>query len=151
MAELAAAQPSPMVVTVPRHQPRQRTVPFDHPTHQQLSCTDCHVAPVTMAPADSVRTCQACHADHHAPGRTCAACHRSDTTRTAHAPPVQAHVACGACHTTTTVTALVPSRSFCLTCHAAGQDHYPDRECSTCHFQRTPAELAPEIRRGGPT
>ncbi|HEX3274991.1 MAG TPA: hypothetical protein VHR43_09065 [Gemmatimonadales bacterium] len=149
--ELAAPRPASVVVTVPRREPRQRSVPFDHRTHQDLGCTDCHVAPVTMAPADSVRSCQACHADHHAAGRTCAACHRSAETRTAHARPVQAHVACAACHTESTVTALVPSRSFCLACHEPAQDHYPERECSTCHFQRTPAELAPDVRRGGPT
>jgi hypothetical protein len=101
-----------------------------------------------MAPADSVTSCAACHADHHAVNRTCATCHRSAETRTAHARPVQAHAACAACHSEATIAALVPTRSFCLACHEPQQDHYRERECSACHFLRTPAALEPELTRG---
>ena len=147
--ELAAPLPAQMAVTVPKHQPRRRTVSFDHATHGELACTTCHVTPVTLAPADSVRSCAACHTDHHAAGRACATCHRSAETREAHAPPVKAHERCTACHSEATVARLVPTRSFCLACHEPAQDHYPERECSACHFQRSPAELEPELRRGG--
>ncbi len=149
--KLAPARPVQVAVTVPRHQPRRRTVPFEHPEHASLACTACHVTPVTLAPADSVLSCAGCHADHHAADRTCATCHRSAGTREAHARPVQAHVACAACHTEATVARLVPTRSFCLTCHEPAQDHYAGRECSTCHFQRSPADLEPTLRGGGPT
>jgi hypothetical protein len=150
--ELETPLPAEVSVTVPKHQPRRRTVSFEHTAHRQVACADCHVKPVTLAPADSVLSCAACHVDHHAAGRTCAACHRSAETRQAHVRPVQAHVRCATCHSEATVAGLVPSRSLCLACHEAAQDHYPERECSACHFQRTPAELAPDLRRGaGPT
>lgn len=150
--ELQRSLPTQVAVAVPKHAPRRRTVGFEHTAHEKLACTKCHVTPVSLAPADSVRSCEACHADHHAAGRSCAACHRSAETREAHARPIQAHVACAACHTEATVARLVPTRSFCLACHEPEQDHYPARECSECHFQRTPAQLEPELRRGsGPT
>lgn len=149
--ELAAPLPVQMAVEVPRHEPRRRTVGFDHETHHEFACVDCHATPVSLAPADSVRTCEACHADHHAVGRACADCHRSSATWAAHKPPVLAHQACASCHTEATVAGLTPTRSFCLACHQPAVDHYPDRQCSACHFQRTPAELAPAMRRSGPT
>jgi len=143
--------PAQVAVQVPRHEPRRRTVAFDHATHDDFACAGCHVTPVSLAPADSVRTCEACHADHHKVGRSCATCHRSAATWAAHKPPVRAHQACESCHTEATVARLTPTRSFCLACHRPDVDHYPDRECSTCHFQRAPAELAPLMRRSGPT
>jgi len=148
-SELPTAVPEQMAVAVPKHDPRRRTVQFPHAAHDTLACTGCHVTQVTLAPADSVRTCVGCHAEHHADGRSCATCHRSAATREAHKRPVKAHVACAACHTEATVARLVPSRSFCLACHEPQQDHYEPEECSACHFQRSPAELEPQLRRGG--
>jgi hypothetical protein len=147
--ELEQAQPVQVAVTVDEHAPRRRTVEFAHGTHAKLACTGCHVTPVTLAPADSVRSCDACHADHHAEGRSCATCHRTVATLAAHRPPVRAHAACDACHAPTTVARLTPTRSFCLTCHEPARDHYPERECSACHFQRSPGELAPTLRGHG--
>jgi hypothetical protein len=103
--------------------------------------------PVTLAPADSVRTCASCHADHHAEGRACASCHRTDAISAPHEQPVEAHQACDACHTAATVARLVPVRSFCLTCHSAKVDHYAPKECAACHFQSSPAELQPRLQR----
>ena len=40
-------------------------------------CTTCHTTPVTMAPADSVVTCAACHDKHHTTSKNCAGCHRA--------------------------------------------------------------------------
>ncbi|HEU5169261.1 MAG TPA: hypothetical protein VFU46_01915 [Gemmatimonadales bacterium] len=147
--ELAATRPVQMAVAVPRHDRRRRTVQFNHAAHDTLACTSCHVTPVTLAPADSVRTCAGCHEKHHAQSRDCAACHRTARITPPHELPVQAHVACDACHTPATVARLVPTRSFCLACHKPQQDHYPPRECSACHFQRSPAELQPKLHRGG--
>ena len=147
--ELAATLPIQVAVAVPRHDRRRRTVQFPHAKHDTLACTGCHVTPVTMAPADSARTCAGCHANHHAESRDCAACHRTAEITAPHQLPVQAHAACDACHTPATVARLVPTRSFCLACHQPQQDHYQPKECSNCHFQRSPAELQRKLRRGG--
>jgi hypothetical protein len=63
--------------------------------------------------------------------------------------PVQAHIRCDACHTRATVARLVPTRSFCLVCHQTQQDHYSPKQCSACHFQRTPAELKARLVGAG--
>jgi len=145
--ELAQPRPVSVPVAVPRHLPRLRDVGFEHRPHEELQCTGCHTMPVSLAPADSVRTCASCHADHHAEGRACATCHRTDAISDPHEPPVQAHQACDACHTAATVARLVPVRSFCLTCHSTKVDHYGPKECAACHFQRSPAELQPRLQR----
>ena len=150
--ELPATLPVQVAVAVPRHDPRRRTVQFPHAKHDTLPCTGCHVTPVTMEPADSVRTCAGCHAKHHAESRDCSACHRTGAITAPHRMPIQAHTSCDACHTRATVARLVPTRSFCLACHQPQQDHYQPKECSTCHFQRTPAELQPRLTRvAGPS
>ena len=98
------------------------------------------------------RTCAGCHTEHHAESRDCAACHRTAAITAPHRMPIQAHTGCNACHTPATVARLVPTRSFCLVCHQPQQDHYQPKECSACHFQRTPAELQPRLTRaGGPS
>jgi hypothetical protein len=147
--ELAQPRPVSVRVAVPRHLPRPRDVGFEHGPHEKLQCTGCHTMPVSLAPADSVRTCASCHADHHAEGRACASCHRTDAISAPHEQPVQAHQACDACHTAATVARLVPVRSFCLTCHSAKVDHYAPKECAACHFQSSPAELQPRLQRTG--
>jgi hypothetical protein len=147
--ELAATLPVQVAVAVPRHDRRRRTVQFNHLKHDTLVCTTCHVTPVALAPPDSVQTCTGCHAKHHAESLDCAACHRTATIAAPHERPVKAHAACDACHTEATVIRLVPTRSFCLACHEPQLDHYPPRECSACHFQRSPAELLPKLRRQG--
>jgi hypothetical protein len=147
--QLAAPRPVQVAVAVPRHDRRRRTVQFPHAKHDSLSCTGCHVTPVTLEPADSAETCIGCHAKHHAESRDCATCHRTAAITAPHRLPVQAHTACDACHTPATVARLVPTRSFCLACHQPQQDHYQPKECSTCHFQRTPLELQPKLTRAG--
>jgi hypothetical protein len=137
-------------VAVPRHLPRPRDVAFEHGPHEKVECTECHSMPVSLAPADSVRTCASCHADHHAEGRDCASCHRTEQVMEAHQPPVDAHQACDQCHTASTVGALEPTRSFCLACHPAETDHYEQRECSTCHLQAEPEEYRPRLSGARP-
>jgi len=59
----------------------------------------------------------------------------------AHAPPVDAHVQCDACHDPSTVASLTPDRSFCLTCHQPQRvEHYEatGKECTICHFLSDP-------------
>ena len=63
---------------------------------------------------------------------------------------VDAHRACGECHTATTVAALEPTRSFCLACHPTENDHYEQKECSVCHLQATPGEYRARLTGGEP-
>lgn len=142
-AELAASTPVQVPIATGNRAPRSRQVGFAHASHEAVRCADCHTQPVTLAPSEAVRTCADCHADHHAADRACASCHSGGELRSAHADDLAAsHQACDACHTATTVAMLTPDRSFCATCHAAqGADHYPRRECTTCHFLKPPAEF----------
>ena len=146
--ELAAPVPVQVAVEVPKHERRRRTVGFEHEKHDTLACTNCHGAPVTLTPVDSARTCAGCHAQHHSQMRECATCHRTAAIVAAHKRPVDAHKGCDGCHTAGTVARLTPTRSFCLACHSPQQDHYAPRECSACHFQRSPGELQRQLRRG---
>ena len=155
-AERAAPVQASFGVRVQERAPRPRTVGFSHEAHAARTCVACHDVPVTLEAAPAVKSCSACHEDHHEAAMDCAACHRSEATRTAHearqlpgAPPA-AHRACSACHEEATVARLVPSRPFCLACHEADSDHYPARECATCHFQASPESLQSTLgARGG--
>jgi len=124
---------------------RARAVPFEHTEHDEFRCAECHMTPVTLAPSPEVLSCASCHERHHEPDRACATCHRTDATLTAHEPLEDAHENCTACHTETVVTALQPTRSFCLGCHEPSVDHYAPRECSACHFQSAPEALKPRL------
>ncbi len=139
-AQLAAPRSETVTVAVRDHAPVPRAVGFRHETHQRLRCVNCHTTSVTLAPADSVRSCSACHDDHHQAGRSCGTCHNVTATFAVHAPPANAHQGCDACHATQTIARLVPDRAMCLTCHAAQASHQPGRECSTCHFLADPAD-----------
>lgn len=136
-----------MRVTVATHQPRERPVMFAHPTHAAIRCTQCHVTAVSLATSDDVRRCADCHEDHHTAARNCVACHLTDTLRAAHGDdPDVSHRRCDACHAAATVQRLLPDRGFCLTCHSVKRtEHYPDRECTTCHMLSTPEEWRPKL------
>jgi len=153
--QLAATQTVQVSVTVPRHDPRSRTVGFSHERHDTLACTACHATAVSLAPADSALTCQGCHESHHQPGRSCATCHRTEATTEAitkaHLRPVTAHTRCDACHTPARIAELTPSRSFCLACHAPEVDHHAPAECTSCHFLTDPASYRPTLRGTGAT
>jgi len=148
--EIAPAHPATVRVSVPRESPRDRPVGFEHASHADISCTECHVTPVSLEPEEPVTTCTACHDDHHAAGLDCAACHRTEGIIEAHAPPIDAHRACDECHTAATVAALEPTRSFCLACHPSETDHYEQKECSVCHLQATPGEYRARLTGGEP-
>ena len=139
-----------MRVSVPRQSPRDRQVGFEHASHADIACNDCHVTPVSLEPEEPVATCSACHEDHHVAGRDCASCHRTESIVEAHAPPVDAHRACDDCHTATTVAALEPTRSFCLACHSSETDHFAQKECTVCHLQATPGEYRARLTGDGP-
>jgi len=140
----------PVIVTVPKHPPRPREVTFEHAEHQDVACKECHATPVTLAPSEPARACAACHEQHHTEADNCAACHAGGDLEAPHTPPIVAHQDCDACHTPARVAELTPSRPFCLTCHQpqAGADHYPARECTTCHLDATPAEWRSRLMGG---
>jgi hypothetical protein len=121
-----------------------RTVAFQHDVHRSEPCGTCHRAPNTVPP-DSIRTCVACHDQHHEAQRNCVTCHVPASTATAHTR--NTHTGCDACHTTARVAELIPGRSFCVTCHVAQRGHQPGRECSTCHFLVTPAQYRPRLMK----
>src|SRR5690606_3993614 len=133
----------------PPGDPRPRDVPFAHAEHDEFRCTECHVAPVTLAPSAEVQACASCHERHHEPGQDCAACHRTGATLAAHEPLADAHRDCTACHVEAVVERLEPTRSFCLACHAQSVDHYAPRECTVCHFQATPEAMQGRLTGSG--
>jgi hypothetical protein len=134
-------------ITTARHAPRPRTVPFQHARHTGLRCTDCHGEPVSLAPLDSVRNCSGCHVPHHESPRQCGSCHRQvAATAAGHKRRPDSHTGCDACHSERVVQELTPARTFCLSCHEPGADHYRERECSTCHLQATPEAYRARLR-----
>ena len=143
--EMVEAIPVTMRVAVPEQEPRPREVEFEHGEHREIACVQCHTTPVSLEPEEPVATCTACHDDHHVARRDCASCHRTDQVMDAHRPPVDAHQRCDRCHTSSTVGALEPTRSFCLACHPSETDHYEPRECSACHLQVEPEEWRPRL------
>ena len=143
---LTAAKPVGLLVKVGSHAAVSRPVGFKHERHRELACAQCHRPPET-APPDSVKSCTACHDQHHTARRDCLQCHNTPGTRTAHTRAT--HEGCAACHTPAHVAKLVPARSFCLTCHAPQREHQPGRECSTCHFLATPEQFRGRLMRAG--
>ena len=143
-----------ITVTVPKHDPRGRTVGYRHALHEKKKCTDCHVTPVTLMPSDSVLTCRSCHSDHHEAGRSCVTCHHTGAILAPHEPPVAPHYGCDRCHTPERIAVLVPARSLCLVCHSTMQDHNDPKPCTECHFLAPPEEfranLTTPARSGAP-
>jgi hypothetical protein len=143
---LARPRVTTVNVSVGNRLPVGRPVGFRHDRHARVACADCH-RPPGVTPPDSVRTCAGCHDQHHEAARDCLQCHNRAETPAAHARAQ--HAGCDACHTRARVAALVPTRTFCLTCHAKLREHQPGKECSTCHFLETPAEYQRHLVRGG--
>jgi hypothetical protein len=143
---LAAPYPSEVRVQVGARAPITRNVGFRHERHAKLACADCH-RPPEATPPDSVRSCTACHDQHHEEQRDCLQCHTRDT-KVAHSRAT--HVGCAACHAAARIAKLVPARSFCVSCHAKEREHRPGRECSSCHFFATPAEFRPRLLKPTP-
>ena len=145
-AEYAAPQRVTAVVTVPGQQPRPRPVEFLHAVHKQRVCTECHTTPVTLALSPAKAACSDCHDDHHTVDRACSSCHSASQPKTAHNTLDAAHQRCDACHTATTVARLTPTRDFCSTCHLEqAKTHYPQKECTACHFLTDPATYRSSI------
>ncbi len=136
--QVAAPRSIEVSVQVGARAPAARPVAFRHERHQRLGCSDCH-RPPNVVPPDSVRSCRACHDQHHRETSGCTQCHSRSETPAAHTRAT--HTGCDACHTPARIAGLVPARNFCLTCHEAQRAHQPARECSTCHFLETPEQF----------
>jgi hypothetical protein len=106
--------------------PVTRPLSFEHTRHASLECAKCHGSGDRKA---VTTTCTSCHADHHSAARDCASCH--PTARTGHDRTI--HDDCATCHSPTRFTAPAASRTLCVACHPAQRDHYPARECASCH------------------
>jgi len=121
--------------------PRSRALTFDHDVHGALDCTSCHRAAPLLTPTEP---CSTCHSEHHAEGVRCVSCH-TPPPPTAH--DVQAHLSCSGagCHRAPEVEAITDSRSVCVVCHQAQEEHEPGGNCVECHRVRpeTPRRLGP--------
>jgi len=148
-AQLSLPRPVSVAVSVPDHPSRSRAVEFEHPEHSRVKCVQCHTAPVSLATDPKVEGCVSCHQDHHQADRDCASCHQNPAISSAHASPVAAHSGCNQCHASETISALVPTRSFCLTCHARSVDHYPAKQCTACHFLESPEAYRRHLKETG--
>jgi hypothetical protein len=149
--EYASPRQVTVTVAVPDRRPRPRSVDFLHSPHTSRACVECHTTPVTLAPAPEKAQCRDCHAEHHAVGRSCSTCHAGVEPKAAHGTLDVAHQRCDACHTTTTIARLTPTRSFCSTCHAEkARDHYAQKECSVCHFLAEPGAYRSRLVRRSP-
>lgn len=146
---LLAAHAETVSVAVAPRPARSRPVAFAHTTHAKLACTSCHETPVSLDPGAPVKSCAACHEDHHTAGRDCAVCHATSEIRAAHPDSANAHMNCDACHREATVARLVPDRGLCLTCHAPQREHYAAKQCTTCHFQSSPDAYQAHLRKAG--
>jgi hypothetical protein len=150
-SELIRTEEVTIQVAVPDHQPRARRVGFEHASHSEVACVQCHTEPVSLEPKTEVATCAACHTEHHETvgtgSRACADCHRTSQIVEAHARPIDAHSRCSACHEPETVTTLTPTRSFCLACHSTDVDHYAPKQCTLCHFLESPEGYRAHLRK----
>lgn len=111
--------------------PRSRELAFEHAWHDGLDCASCHASRPSLSP----EPCAACHEDHHVATVRCQSCH---TPPREGAHDVDAHLTCGGagCHRAPRVEAIAGSRSACLVCHQAQEDHEPGGECIECHRVR---------------
>lgn len=109
---------------------RSRILPFDHRTHEGLTCQQCHTGAVLLAPE---RGCAECHADHHRPEAECSSCHRP-TPLERHG--LESHLTCtgSGCHGGTVGERPLLSRTLCLLCHIDQRDHEPGLSCHPCHM-----------------
>jgi hypothetical protein len=140
-------QTTHVTVAVRDRGPATRPVTFRHAAHAATPCASCHATGAALAVSDDVRACRDCHDDHHTARRDCATCHAMPDTA-AHEPPSVGHVACDACHASSTVQRLVPDRAFCATCHEPQQaGHFDDRECTICHMLASPDQWRRHLTR----
>ena len=121
----------------------ERTLPFPHEPHAEVSCTHCHTDPPALSAGGLA--CSECHEEHHAGEAVCSTCHVAPPDS---AHPLSAHVTCtgSGCHESIPFEQPPRSRPVCETCHRSMTDHRVGRDCVTCHV--LPAHDLEERRRG---
>lgn len=114
--------------------PRTRELTFQHAWHEGVDCSSCHKTKPSLSP----EPCSSCHAEHHAQGIRCQSCH---TPSPISQHDVNAHVSCSGagCHDAPFVEAIADTRTVCLVCHQAQEDHEPGGQCIQCHAVRPEA------------
>src|SRR5205085_11969699 len=131
--ELSPVHAETMTVAVDTRTARSRVVAFAHTTHARLPCTTCHETPVSLAPAAPVKSCTACHEDHHTARRDCAGCHAGGEIRAAHPESGHEQVGCAACHSAATAAPRAPDRGLWLTSHHGQRAPAGAQDRTTCH------------------
>jgi len=120
----------------------QRLLPFQHATHDGVTCTTCHVEGLRLGASET--DCTVCHEDHHQPTASCSSCH-AEPADDAH--DRMAHLGCGGagCHerAAASILATPRTRSVCLSCHRELTEHYPAQECMSCHILPPPSAPPP--------
>ena len=103
----------------------QRGLTFDHESHRDLACTECHSGPGQRVVARSCATCH--HGGEAVTG--CVGCHSAPS---AEAHEISVHdVSCADCHGAAPADSR--DRNACLSCHVELADHQPGGDCATCH------------------
>jgi hypothetical protein len=74
--------------------------------------------------------CASCHVGSEKPSTSCGSCHNQPEALHAQAPHNVA--ACETCHQAPGVEWSVATQT-CVTCHSDRQQHFPMRECGSCH------------------
>ena len=147
---------------------RAQQQPFDHRSHRDVTCTQCHSMEPTHGEItlESRESCFACHHTRPVVNRGCASCHEGGTgapgvrqisvsmslrvwegSRSRELPFDHAeHAAldCASCHTGG--TRLTPQRA-CADCHDA--HHEADRDCMACHRKPPPDAHAIAVHTQG--
>lgn len=116
-----------------------RTWRFDHQSHAQVACAQCHREGLALSAARV--NCDACHDEHHEPDNNCLVCHETPA-RGAHTR--NAHLTCAGagCHSAAPVNAAQRTRNLCLSCHQDMTDHQRGRVCVDCHALPAPRASA---------
>jgi hypothetical protein len=105
---------------------------FLHEPHDAMGfpCSTCHQ---DAGSAGSAEVCAGCHSLHHVVTVECRMCHIEDP-KTNHLPELAHVTACVACHQESDQAGLTSwSRSVCLVCHQAQEEHSGGMECTICH------------------
>lgn len=115
--------------------PRTRELTFQHSWHSSLECSSCHKTEPSLSP----EPCSSCHEQHHQASVRCQSCH---TPSPLEEHDVNAHVSCSGagCHNAPLVEAIADTRTVCLVCHQAQENHEPGGQCIECHAVRPDAD-----------
>ncbi len=125
---------------------------FDHRTHRQLDCLQCHSMQDTHG-ALKVRTKQDCESCHHSADqkRPCASCHTA--AELGWQRPEKVEVRTSVSRTTTTRTLPFPHARHtslqCSACHGPPPTYTPRVDCESCHSKHHQANAECRLCHAG--